>query len=70
MPSFSLIQPNSFSITKARAKLDGSFGTETVLPSFTWSSAVSLPPYKPKGAVGTWNTSVKSRLCSALKPSR
>ena len=70
MPSFSLIQPSSFNITKARAKLEGSLGAETVLPSFTSSSDFSLPGYKPKGAVGTWKASTMSSLCSALKLSR
>ena len=69
-PSFNLIQPNSFNMTSARAKLDGSFGAETLLPSLTSSSDFSLPGYRPKGAVGTWKASVMSNLCSFLKSSR
>ena len=68
--AFNLIQPNSFNITKARAKLDGSLGADTVAPSFTASKDANLPGYKPKGAVGTWKASVKSNLCSALKLSK
>ena len=43
MPSFNLIQPNSFNITKARAKFEGSLGAATLLPSFTSFKLLALP---------------------------